>query len=93
MGFSKVLSSIIARLPKQRRTGLFSATMTDGLNELAKAGLRNPVKIVVNVQDKSNRAIQRVPPTSVSLCCVHGFEFTPPLDWKTCILFVTWMRK
>lgn len=33
MGFQAALSRIIARLPKQRRTGLFSATMTDALEE------------------------------------------------------------
>lgn len=39
-------------LPKQRRTGLFSATMTDGLSELVRVGLRNPVRIVVKVEAK-----------------------------------------
>jgi len=34
-------------LPKQRRTGLFSATQTDEVEQLVKAGMRNPVKIVV----------------------------------------------
>jgi ATP-dependent RNA helicase DDX55/SPB4 len=33
MGFQAALASIISRLPKQRRTGLFSATMTDALEE------------------------------------------------------------
>lgn len=35
MGFQAALASIISRLPKQRRTGLFSATMTDALEEYA----------------------------------------------------------
>ncbi|KAJ8472381.1 hypothetical protein ONZ45_g16672 [Pleurotus djamor] len=34
LGFQTVLSRIITHLPKQRRTGLFSATMTDALSEL-----------------------------------------------------------
>jgi ATP-dependent RNA helicase DDX55/SPB4 len=34
-------------LPKQRRTGLFSATQTEELEELARAGLRNPVRVTV----------------------------------------------
>jgi len=29
MGFMKTLNAIIQRLPKQRRTGLFSATQTE----------------------------------------------------------------
>ena len=41
-------------LPKQRRTGLFSATMTDAdaLSELVRAGLRNPARVVVKVTAK-----------------------------------------
>lgn len=62
MGFSQQISSIIAQLPKQRRTGLFSATMTDAISELVRAGLRNPVRIVVKVQDLVNNQ-QRTPST------------------------------
>ncbi|KAF7730397.1 ATP-dependent rRNA helicase spb4 [Apophysomyces ossiformis] len=62
MGFSQQLSSIIAQLPKQRRTGLFSATMTEAISELVRAGLRNPVRIVVKVEDLHNKA-QRTPAT------------------------------
>ncbi|XP_031473240.1 DEAD-box ATP-dependent RNA helicase 18 [Nymphaea colorata] len=47
MGFQKQISSIITRLPKQRRTGLFSATQTEAVEELSRAGLRNPTKVEV----------------------------------------------
>lgn len=53
LGFSLTIQTILQQLPKQRRTGLFSATMTDALGELARVGLRNPVRIVVKVQSKS----------------------------------------
>jgi ATP-dependent RNA helicase DDX55/SPB4 len=54
LGFAPTLSKIMHLLPKQRRTGLFSATMTDAeqLAELVKAGLRNPARIVVRVSAK-----------------------------------------
>ncbi|KAF9975329.1 ATP-dependent rRNA helicase spb4 [Actinomortierella ambigua] len=61
MGFSAALNKIMAMLPKQRRTGLFSATMTDGLTELVRAGLRNPVRIVVKVEDLQGGGGQRTP--------------------------------
>ena len=48
-GFRTTLDKIIARLPKQRRTGLFSATMGDAVTELARAGMRNPVRVTVKV--------------------------------------------
>eukprot|EP00897_Mesotaenium_endlicherianum_P001756 jgi/Mesen1/1608/ME000134S00721 len=50
MGFQAQLSSLMARLPKQRRTGLFSATQTRALIELAAAGMRNPVRVEVQVK-------------------------------------------
>ncbi|BBN10585.1 ATP-dependent RNA helicase DDX55/SPB4 [Marchantia polymorpha subsp. ruderalis] len=53
MGFKRQLSVIIARLPKLRRTGLFSATQTQAVEELAKAGLRNPVRVEVRVETKT----------------------------------------
>ncbi|KAF9957584.1 ATP-dependent rRNA helicase spb4 [Mortierella alpina] len=61
MGFSVSLNKIMSLLPKQRRTGLFSATMTDGLHELVRAGLRNPVRVVVKVEDLVGGGGQRTP--------------------------------
>jgi ATP-dependent RNA helicase DDX55/SPB4 len=54
LGFQQSLTLIISNLPKQRRTGLFSATMTDAdaISELVRVGLRNPVRVVVKVQAK-----------------------------------------
>ncbi|GLC71280.1 hypothetical protein PLESTF_001098500 [Pleodorina starrii] len=49
MGFKAQLDAVMVRLPKQRRTGLFSATQTEAVQELARAGLRNPVRINVAV--------------------------------------------
>ncbi|KAG2221660.1 hypothetical protein INT45_001185 [Circinella minor] len=67
MGFSQQLSSIIAQLPKQRRTGLFSATMTDAISELVRAGLRNPVRIVVKVQDLAHSNQQQRTPSTLHI--------------------------
>ncbi|KAL4254096.1 DEAD box helicase family protein [Abortiporus biennis] len=54
LGFQNALTRILRHLPKQRRTGLFSATMTDAdaISELVRVGLRNPARIVVKVQSK-----------------------------------------
>ncbi|GFR50915.1 hypothetical protein Agub_g13233, partial [Astrephomene gubernaculifera] len=49
MGFKAQLDAVMGRLPKQRRTGLFSATQTEAVQELARAGLRNPVRVNVAV--------------------------------------------
>ncbi|XP_054169080.1 ATP-dependent RNA helicase DDX55-like [Oppia nitens] len=47
MGFETALNNILSYLPKQRRTGLFSATQTKKLDQLIRAGLRNPVKVEI----------------------------------------------
>lgn len=41
------MNNILQLLPKQRRTGLFSATQTTEVLKLVRAGLRNPVSVVV----------------------------------------------
>lgn len=53
LGFSQEVREILSRLPKQRRTGLFSATMTEAISELVRVGLRNPVRVVVKVEYKA----------------------------------------
>lgn len=60
MGFQKQINSIITRLPKLRRTGLFSATQTEAVEELSKAGLRNPVRVEVRSEAKSSSSQQLV---------------------------------
>ncbi|KAL8276635.1 hypothetical protein RQP46_010984 [Phenoliferia psychrophenolica] len=52
LGFTPTLTRLLSHLPKQRRTGLFSATMTDALGQLVRVGLRNPVRVVVKVEAK-----------------------------------------
>lgn len=49
MGFKESVNQILSILPKQRRTGLFSATQTKEVKNLARAGLRNPVSVSVKV--------------------------------------------
>ena len=56
MGFKETVSQILGLLPKQRRTGLFSATQTKEVRELARAGLRNPVTVSVKVNVASGQA-------------------------------------
>ena len=61
MGFEFSLNAILKFLPKQRRTGLFSATMSDSLNEWSRVGLRNPVKITKVEFNQLENENQRIP--------------------------------
>jgi ATP-dependent RNA helicase DDX55/SPB4 len=57
-GFHMSVHSILSRLPKQRRTGLFSATQAKEVQAMVKAGLRNPssisVKVMKTTSDKTS---------------------------------------
>ena len=50
LGFKEDLQRILSRLPKQRRTGLFSASVSEAVDQLVRVGLRNPVRIAVKVK-------------------------------------------
>ncbi|XP_076276597.1 putative ATP-dependent RNA helicase DDX55 homolog [Lasioglossum baleicum] len=52
LGFSTSLDTILSYLPRLRRTGLFSATQTKELQQLIRAGLRNPA--LISVKEKPN---------------------------------------
>ncbi|KAJ1951423.1 ATP-dependent rRNA helicase spb4 [Linderina macrospora] len=67
MGFEASLTAIFSVLPRQRRTGLFSATMSEALSELVRTGLRNPVRVQVKVQDKSGNGDERRIPSTLSI--------------------------
>ncbi|KAA1123008.1 ATP-dependent rRNA helicase spb4 [Puccinia graminis f. sp. tritici] len=80
LGFAPVLSNILGKLPKQRRTGLFSATLlNDGLTELIRAGLRNPVKVLVKVQTAhQNLRENEAGPTALT----NQYIAVPKVAWK-----------
>ena len=53
LGFALQIDRIMKRLPRQRRTCLFSATQTRAVRDLARAGLRNPASVSVKVNSGS----------------------------------------
>ena len=50
MGFIRDIRKIVAKLPKERQTLLFSATMPPDIAELARHMLNNPAKVAVTPQ-------------------------------------------
>ena len=62
LGFQDSLNKIFDFLPKQRRTGLFSATMTKRIDMLIKVGLRNPVRI--EIKEKRNQSGDQLEPVT-----------------------------
>jgi ATP-dependent RNA helicase RhlE len=52
MGFLPDVKRILARLPRQRQTMLFSATMPRPIVELSRSMLRNPIRIDIDRRSK-----------------------------------------
>ncbi|KAF4152148.1 hypothetical protein CNMCM6069_002526 [Aspergillus lentulus] len=61
LGFKETLQNILRRLPKQRRTGLFSASVSEAVDQIVRVGLRNPVKVMVKVKGGSGVDDKRTP--------------------------------
>ncbi|KAI4186376.1 MAG: hypothetical protein L6R41_003532 [Letrouitia leprolyta] len=61
LGFKEDLQKILSHLPKQRRTGLFSASVSEAVDQIVRVGLRNPVKIAVKVKGAPNTEDKRTP--------------------------------
>ncbi|KAL5969318.1 ATP-dependent RNA helicase DDX55 [Taenia solium] len=76
MGFEPQLNVILGMLPKQRRTGLFSATQTNQLDDLLRAGLRNPVRIVVKDNKAPSMTHQQRTPSTLE----NYFLVVDPVD-------------
>ncbi|WP_337801788.1 DEAD/DEAH box helicase [Segatella sp.] len=58
MGFSEDIKTIAAKLPKTCQTIMFSATMPEKIEELAKTLLKNPVEIKLAVSKPAERIKQ-----------------------------------
>ncbi|XP_062999970.1 ATP-dependent RNA helicase DDX54 [Elgaria multicarinata webbii] len=58
MGFAEHLKEIISRLPENRQTVLFSATLPKLLVEFARAGLSEPVLIRLDVESKLSEQLK-----------------------------------
>jgi len=52
MGFEEQLKEILARLPENRQTLLFSATLPKSIVDFVKAGLNDPTLIRLDVDSK-----------------------------------------
>ncbi|PKY08494.1 ATP-dependent rRNA helicase spb4 [Aspergillus campestris IBT 28561] len=99
LGFKETLQNILRRLPKQRRTGLFSASVSEAVDQIVRVGLRNPVKVMVKVkgtagvQDKRTPASLQMtylttPPRHKFLALKHILASIEPTPQKT-IFFVS----
>lgn len=66
LGFKDDLTKILGLLPKQRRTGLFSASVSEAVDQIIRVGLRNPVRIAVKVRG-ANGVQDKITPASLRM--------------------------
>lgn len=59
--FQPDLQKILDLVPKERRTGLFSASVSEAVDELVRVGMRYPFKISAKVRSKSGALDKRTP--------------------------------
>ncbi|MEP2447326.1 MAG: DEAD/DEAH box helicase [Balneola sp.] len=87
MGFLPDVNHIIDKLPKERHTMLFSATMPKELQKLMKSVMKDPVKIEIEVSTTSKQVDQRAyhAPPRKKLGAVQ--DLLDELDWTSCIIF------
>lgn len=69
MGFKDDLQRILGFLPQQRRTGLFSASVSEAVSEIVRAGLRHPHRVTVRVKGLKDGGIieERKTPASLQM--------------------------
>jgi len=81
MEFEKSLYDILKIIPKERRTFLFSATMTDKVKKLQRACLGNPVKLKVSSKystvDTLREEFYLVPADDKDCCLVYILNKVP----------------
>ena len=82
LGFEQSINTVFSYLPKQRRTGLFSATLTQDVKCLIRAGMRNPVTITVKERQSSTHG--ELTPTPNTL---HNYYLVSTPEAKIAKLF------
>jgi ATP-dependent RNA helicase RhlE len=88
MGFIHDLRRIVAKVPKQRQTLLFSATMPAEIRELAKEWLTDPIDVRVaqsaTTVDKIQQSVFFIDQSSKLRLLTHWLQQTP---WTRALVF------
>lgn len=81
MGFFDDIMQIVSKLPKDRQTLMFSATMPPKIKQLAKQILTDPVEVKIAISkpaEKIDQKVYKVYDRQKSALLCHLFEQTPP---------------
>ncbi|MAL16302.1 MAG: hypothetical protein CL670_11010 [Balneola sp.] len=92
MGFLPDVTKIIKKLPKERQTLLFSATMPDQIKKLANDFMNNPEKIEIAIEKPSGSISQRAYFVEQKEKLGLIQNVLDDLDWESCIIFCATKR-
>lgn len=67
--FGPDVQRLLEMLPKQRRTSLFSASVSEAVDQLMRVGMRYPFRISAKVRSKSGN-LDKKTPESLKLCYI-----------------------
>uniref|UniRef100_A0AC35TJ70 RNA helicase n=1 Tax=Rhabditophanes sp. KR3021 TaxID=114890 RepID=A0AC35TJ70_9BILA len=100
--FKDSISALLASLPKQRRTSLFSATQATDMEEFLKYGLRNPLRITIKGKtetktstDEDNKVVKKESAVVGAPKELSNYFLTVPAEKKivTLIKFLKTQKK
>ena len=92
MGFLPDVTKIIQKLPKERQTLLFSATIPDQIKKLANDFMNNPEKIEIAIEKPSGSISQRAYFVEQKGKLELIQNVLDDLDWESCIIFCATKR-
>ena len=91
MGFAEQLRDICSRLPTERQTTLFSATLPKTVVEFARAGLKEPVLVRLDLDSKLNEGLKtvhlRVSEENKWSALLHLIEFVIDIKTEQSVIF------
>ncbi|KAL5256662.1 hypothetical protein ACHWQZ_G011798 [Mnemiopsis leidyi] len=91
MGFAEQLRDICSKLPTERQTTLFSATLPKTVVEFARAGLKEPVLVRLDLDSKLNEGLKtvhlRVSEDNKWSALLHLLEFVINIKNEQTVIF------
>jgi len=88
MGFIHDIKKILALLPKNRQTLMFSATFSNAIRKLAKGLVRNPVEISVTPRNAAAKTVdQCIYPVDRALKSSLLAQLISKNDWQQVLVF------
>jgi ATP-dependent RNA helicase RhlE len=89
MGFLRDIKKILALLPRQRQSLLFSATFSDDIRALARGLVKNPIEISVTPKNSAAESVEQlIYPVDKKQKSALLTKLVKDNDWKQVLVFM-----